>query len=252
MFTLAIQAGKLRDKPYIPMLREDNVRRGFFEAAHFESVRARLPAALQGVATFAYITGWRMRSEILPLEWRQVDWAGRMVRLEPGTTKNREGRSFPFTVALETLLKAQLVDHERLKKAGTIVPWVFFRMKGPRKGPHELQRIRNFRRAWLSACKGAGVPGRIPHHFRRTAVRNLERAGVPRSAAMGMVGHKNGIRLPPVWHCRRGPPARSCVEVGSRPRGDGHTVGHNDRHGRAGRATDRLVFFGRTGAEGQN
>lgn len=106
MFTLAIQAGKLRDKPYIPMLREDNVRRGFFEAAHVESVRAHLPAALQGVATFAYITGWRVRSEILPLEWRQVDWAGRMVRLEPGTTKNREGRSFPFTAALETLLKA--------------------------------------------------------------------------------------------------------------------------------------------------
>jgi hypothetical protein len=36
----------------------------------------------------------------------------------------------------------------------------------------------------------AGVPGRILHDFRRTAVRNLERAGVPRSAAIAMVGHK--------------------------------------------------------------
>ena len=52
------------------------------------------------------------------------------------------------------------------------------------------ERIRNFRRAWLSACQAAGVPGRILHDFRRTAVRNLERAGVPRSAAMAMVGHK--------------------------------------------------------------
>ena len=52
------------------------------------------------------------------------------------------------------------------------------------------QPIRYFRRAWLTACKAAGAPHRIPHDFRRTAVRNLERAGVPRSATMKMVGHK--------------------------------------------------------------
>jgi integrase len=50
--------------------------------------------------------------------------------------------------------------------------------------------IKSFRRAWLTACRNAGVPGRIPHDFRRTAIRNLERAGVPRSAVMAMVGHK--------------------------------------------------------------
>ena len=50
--------------------------------------------------------------------------------------------------------------------------------------------IRDFRWVWASACKNAGVPGRIPHDFRRTAVRNLERAGVPRSVAMAMVGHR--------------------------------------------------------------
>ena len=42
----------------------------------------------------------------------------------------------------------------------------------------------------LKSCKNADVPGRIPHDFRRTAIRNLERAGIPRSAAMAMVGHK--------------------------------------------------------------
>jgi len=52
------------------------------------------------------------------------------------------------------------------------------------------ERIKNLRKAWDTACKAAGCPGRIPHDFRRTAVRNLERAGVPRSAAMAMVGHK--------------------------------------------------------------
>ena len=50
--------------------------------------------------------------------------------------------------------------------------------------------IKNLRKAWDTACKAAGCPGRIPHDFRRTAVRNVERAGVPRSAAMAMVGHK--------------------------------------------------------------
>jgi integrase len=165
MFSLAVKDGKLHAKPHIPMLREDNVRRGFFEADQFEAVRARLPEPLP-VVTFAYLTGWRLMSEILPLEWRQMDWAGRVVRLDPGTTKNREGRTFPFTAALETLLKDRLAEHERLKKAGRIIPLVFHR---------DGERIRSLRKAWDTACGSAGCPGRIPHDFRRTAVRNLER-----------------------------------------------------------------------------
>ena len=50
--------------------------------------------------------------------------------------------------------------------------------------------IRDFRKVWKNACAAAGVPGRIPHDLRRTAVRNLERAGVPRSVAMQLTGHK--------------------------------------------------------------
>jgi integrase len=46
-----------------------------------------------------------------------------------------------------------------------------------------------FRRSWLTACKKAGVPGKIRHAFRSTARRNLERAGVERSTAMKAVGH---------------------------------------------------------------
>lgn len=181
MFSLAVKDGKLYTKPYIPMLQEKNVRRGFFEVEQFAAVRDRLPEALRPLVTFAYLTGWRIRSEVLPLEWRQVDWSGRVVRLDPGTTKNGEGRSFPFTAALEALLRTQLAEQERLKKADKIVPLVFHR---------EGERIKSLRGAWQSACKGAGVPGRILHDFRRTAVRNLERAGVPRSSAMAMVGHK--------------------------------------------------------------
>jgi len=181
MFSLAVQAGKLHAKPYIPMLREDNVRRGFFEADQFAAVRDNLSEALRPLMTFAYLTGWRLKSEVVPLEWRQVDWRGRVVRLDPGSTKNRDGRSFPFTTALETLLREQFVIHERLKKANQIVSLVFHRGGEP---------IRDYRGAWITACRRAGCPGRIPHDFRRTAVRNLERAGVPRSSAMAMVGHR--------------------------------------------------------------
>ena len=55
---------------------------------------------------------------------------------------------------------------------------------------HNGEPIRDFRTAWKTACPNAGLPGRIPHDFRRTAVRNLERAGVSRSVAMKMTGHK--------------------------------------------------------------
>ena len=61
-----------------------------------------------------------------------------------------------------------------------IVPWVFHREGRP---------IKDFRKAWMNACTTAGVPGQIPHDFRRTAVRNLERAAVPRSVAMKITGH---------------------------------------------------------------
>jgi hypothetical protein len=41
---------------------------------------------------------------------------------------------------------------------------------------------------WAKARAAAGMPDSLVHDFRRTAVRNLERAGIPRSAAMAMTG----------------------------------------------------------------
>jgi integrase len=105
---------------------------------------------LANVVRFAFATGWRTASEVLPLEWRHVDWQARTVRLDPGTTKNGEGRSFPFTTAIEKVLKDQLAIHETLKKAGTICPHVFHR---------DGERIVYFRAAWKNACKAAGCPG---------------------------------------------------------------------------------------------
>jgi hypothetical protein len=72
MFSLAIDAGKLMTRPKIVLLAEDNVRQGFFEQAQFESMPKQLPDDLRPVVTFAYITGWRLKSEVLPLKWRQM------------------------------------------------------------------------------------------------------------------------------------------------------------------------------------
>jgi integrase len=133
---------------------------------------------------FAYLTGWRLKSEVLALQWWQVDFEAGMVRLEPGSTKNADGRVFPFAAlpALERLLRTQAERTRAIERAsGSIIPWVFHRAGTP---------IRYFRRAWIQACRLAGLPDRLPHDFRRTAVRNLERAGVPRSVAMKLTGHK--------------------------------------------------------------
>ncbi len=73
-FSLAIQSGKLMTKPYVPLLKENNVRTGFFEPVQFDTVVAHLPELSRPVVQLAYITGWRIQSEVLPLQWRQVDF----------------------------------------------------------------------------------------------------------------------------------------------------------------------------------
>jgi integrase len=166
------------------MLQEHNIRTGFFEDHQYEAVRAHLPAYAQPVVTFAYLTGWRVQSEVLTLEWRQIDFNAGVVRLERGTTKDLEGRVFVMTPELRAILEAQRgVTEAKQQKTGSIIPRVFHRTK--RRRP-----LKSFRKGWQQACAAAGVPGRILHDFRRTAVRNLERAGIPRSAATKMVGHK--------------------------------------------------------------
>ena len=69
---------------------------------------------------------------------------------------------------------------------GRVIPFLFPHLKGRHRGTPR----REFRKAWASACKAAGVPGMLKHDFRRTAVRNMERSGVPRSVATKLTGHK--------------------------------------------------------------
>lgn len=183
MFTLAYRAGRVPLRPPFPSIEVRNTRTGFFEEHELLSVLNYVPAYLRPFAESAYLTGWR-RNELRNLTWRQVDFVAGVVRLEPGTTKNEEGRTFPF----EALPRLAAVLHEQRamtteleRKTGTIIPWVFHR---------EGRQVGDYRDSWNTACRKAGVPGKLVHDLRRTAVRNLERAGVPRSVAMKLTGHK--------------------------------------------------------------
>ena len=181
---MAVRARKLAFRPYVPSLEVRNTRIGFFERHEFEAVRSQLPDEIKPVVTMAYLTGWRVRSEILTIQWRQVDLRAGIVRLEPGTTKNDEGRTFPLSALseLSSLFEAQWEYTQAVQKnVEQLIPWVFHRNGKP---------IKDFTKARSTATDAPGVPDRIVHDFRRTAVRNLERAGVPRSVAMKLVGHK--------------------------------------------------------------
>jgi integrase len=179
-YRLAVQDNALSAAPYIPMLRENNVRQGFFEAPDFHRVREHLPAALQPFVTVAYLTGWRT-GELKQLQWRHVDFAGGVLRLDPGTTKSGAGRTFPLTAEVRATLEEQRATTRAIEQeTSAVIPWVFHRRGRP---------IRTFRRAWLRACAAAGCPGKIVHDFRRTSVRNLGRANITDRVAMELTGH---------------------------------------------------------------
>ncbi len=168
--------------PRIRLLPENNARQGFADVKQVTAICRHLSPDLADAVQFMFITGWRSRSEVLPLRWQQVDLAGGFVRLEPGTTKNGEGRAFPLIPELRALLERRQAITRRCERAqGRIIAHVFHRYGRP---------IKSLRRAWRTACKNAGRPGLLLHDLRRSAVRNLERASISRSVAMKLTGHK--------------------------------------------------------------
>src|SRR5579885_2666326 len=174
MFSLAVQDGRLSTMPFIPTLEEDNVRQGFVDHGAFVALRQNLPEYLKDPVTFLYLSGWRL-GEMKALEWRDVDLAGRVVRLRPETSKNKDGRLLPLSgELLEIMERAQA-------KRRLDCPYVFHRDGEP---------IGDFRKAWSNACKASGLGRILVHDLRRTAVRNMVRAGIPDRVAMALSGHK--------------------------------------------------------------
>jgi integrase len=159
------------------MLEENNVRKGFLAEDAYKRLRDALPAGVQLLFIFGYHLGCR-RGELLKIRWSQVELKAQRIRLEPGTTKNKEARTLPIYGEMVERLR---IEKELRDSQFPTCQHVFHRNGEP---------IKNFRKAWDAACAAANLEGLMFHDLRRTAVRNMVRAGIPEKTAMAISGHK--------------------------------------------------------------
>lgn len=185
-FRLARREDPLIVPPAFPEIRVQNARKGFIDGPRFERLRQAAQPHLRPLLLFLFLTGWRI-SEARALRWEQVDLEAGVVRIEPGESKNGDGRDFPFRdlPELEKMLRDQREWVSRIEWNLSIpeIPWVFCYPDG--------RPFKDFRDAWKSALERAGLDaGLWIHDFRRSAVRNFERAKVRRQTAMKLTGHR--------------------------------------------------------------
>jgi integrase len=187
-FSLAIQAGKLFHRPYIPMLEENNARQGFLDRGGFPALRNELPDYLKDPVSFLYLSGWRS-GEMKSLEWRDV--GAEAIRLRAEKSKNKKPRVLPLRKEL-----AEIIERARETRRPDCV-FVFHEDKKP---------IGDFRKSWRNACVAAGLGyfekigegrtakkiyhGLVPHDLRRSSVRNMLADGIREKVAMELSGHK--------------------------------------------------------------
>ena len=162
--------------PHIPKLEENNVRTGFLDREDYKKLRDLLPDYLRLLFVLGYHTGARL-GELRRLKWSQV--VDNRIVLHPGTTKNKEGRWLPIYGDM-----AEWIRHARAeRKKYPNCPYLCHN-QGETLGDSCAKK------AWKTACAAAGVPDLHFHDLRRSAVRNMDRAGIPRPVAMRISGHK--------------------------------------------------------------
>lgn len=130
----------------------------------------------------AYHLGMRT-GELLALKRNWVDLREGVIYVKGRVTKNREPKTAPIYGDMGTWLD-MLLSRGQVESPQCV--WLFSRGGKP---------VKSFKGDWEQACKKAGVPGLLFHDLRRTAVRNMIRAGVPEKIAMLISGHKTASML---------------------------------------------------------
>ena len=174
-FNLAKRSNLVRVVPWFPMLREENVRKGFLKDSEYSRLAEECSKAglwLRSLFEVACSYGWR-RGELLTMKVRQVDVTARTIRLFD--SKNRAGRMVVMTDIVHALLSACVAGKN---EDDFVFTW-------PDGRP-----VKDFRVTWAKATEAAGCPGLLLHDLRRTACRNMRRQGIPESLAMKVSGHK--------------------------------------------------------------
>jgi integrase len=161
--------------PYIPKLEEDNARQGFLEPEQYEELLEKLPENLKALYVCGYHVGAR-KGELLKIQWPQVDFDAGIIRLTAGQTKGKKPRCLPIYGDMERWLKFQQ------KECPKECSFVFF---GARNRPVSAHLF-----GWAEACNSADLAGLLFHDLRRSAVRNMKRAGVQDKVAMEISGHR--------------------------------------------------------------
>jgi len=174
----AYQLAKL-PAPAIPQLSEQgNTRTGFFSAAEIRRVIDNLPVDLADFVEFAWCTGMR-KGEIASLAWEDLD--GDVLRLRGENAKNGQPRLIPLEGELAELIERRRARRQVEVEGGVMLASLIFHRRG--------EPIVEFRKAWATACRKAGV-ARLFHDLRRSACRNMLAAGVAQAVCMQVSGHR--------------------------------------------------------------
>lgn len=160
--------------PHFKMLPMDNVREGVLEYEKYRLVRDALPSYARIALVIAFHTGAR-KGEIAAIRKDRVDLKAERINLPGKTTKNGSARYLPIYGDM----KAEL--DMAIDAGSNDCPFLIQRAG---------ERVHDWKKAWATACKTAGVPEALFHDLRRTAVTNMIEAGLTEKEAMEISGHK--------------------------------------------------------------